>query len=60
MANQSGNFWTDEAGATATEYSLITALVSIAIIVALGSLSLALLASFTETASQTAAAVSDG
>jgi len=60
MMGKLGYFLTDETGGTATEYSLIAALVSIAIVVALGSLGVALLAMFTETANQTAAAASDG
>ena len=43
-------FFTDEAGATAIEYGLIAALVSVAIITALKAVSTSLVATFTSVA----------
>ena len=47
-----GTFWIDECGATAIEYGLIAALVSVAAITALGALGNSLEAMFTKVSSE--------
>ena len=60
MMKQIGHFYRDESGATAIEYGLIAALVSVAGIVALEAMGTSLSAMFTSVASKLDGAVNAG